>query len=80
MYDQARVVDLIEKANDARPFCPCGRHTTPVWRDGVVWLECSSLSEPRDGVVARLVAAASAAVHVRTAIVAVPEDEGLLAA
>ncbi len=76
MYDQSRVVDLIEKANDARPFCPCGRHTAPVWRDGVVWLECSSLSDPREGVVARIVAAAIAPVHVKFPIIDVP-DEGV---
>ena len=72
MSDQARVVDLIETANDARPFCPCGRHTTPVWRAGVVYLECASLSEPRDGVIARVVAAATAPAHVRTPIADVP--------
>ena len=72
MSDQTRVVDLIEKANDARPFCPCGRHTTPVWRDGVVWLECASLSERPDGVIARVVAVATSPIHVRTPIIDVP--------
>jgi hypothetical protein len=72
MSDQSRVVDLIEKANDASPFCPCGRHTRPVWRDGIVFIECASLNEPRDGVIARVVSAATAAVHVRTPIVDVP--------
>jgi len=80
MYDQPRLVDLIERANDARPFCPCGRHTTPVWRDGVVWLECSSLSDPRDGIVARLVAAATAPIHLKTPIIDVPEDGAAIAA
>ena len=80
MYDQSRVVDLIEKANDRRPFCPCGRHTTPVWRDGTVWLECASLGEPRDGVVARIVAVATAPVHLRMPIVDVPEASTPLAA
>ena len=72
MSDRSRIVDVIEKANDARPFCPCGHHTTPVWRDGVVWLECASLSEPRDGVVARVIAAATAPIHVRSPIIDVP--------
>jgi hypothetical protein len=72
MFDQSHVVDLIEKANDAHPFCPCGRHTTTVWRDGIVYLECASLSEPRDGLMARVVAAATAPVHVRTPIIDVP--------
>ena len=74
MYDQSRVVDLIEQANDARPFCPCGRHTTPVWRDGVVWLECSSISEPRDGVVARIVATATAPGHLKFPIIEIPGE------
>ena len=74
MYDHARAVDLIEKAVDARPFCSCGRHTTPVWRDGVVWLECSSLSDPRDGVVARFLAVATSPTHVRSPIVSILED------
>ena len=75
MYDHIHAVDLIEKAVDARPFCSCGRHTTPVWRDGVVWLECSSLSVTRDSVLARFVAVATAPAHVRTPIVSV-SDEG----
>ena len=80
MSDQSRVVDLIEKANDARPFCPCGRHTTTVWRDGIVWLECASLSDPRDGVIARLVAAATAPVHIKIRIIDVPAEAERLAA
>ena len=80
VFDHTRAVDLIEKAVDARPFCSCGRHTTPIWRDGVVWLECSSLGEARDGVVARLVAAATSPAHVRTPIVTVPEEGLPLAA
>jgi hypothetical protein len=80
MFDHTRAVDIIEKAVDAHPFCSCGRHTTPVWRDGVVWLECSSLGEPREGVVARLVAAATSPAHVRAPIVSVAEDGLTLAA
>ena len=80
MNDRSRIVDLIERANDARPFCPCGRHTTPVWRDGTVWLECASLSEPREGVIARFVAAATAPVHTRIPIVEVAGQADRLAA
>jgi hypothetical protein len=80
MYDMSQVVDLIERANDARPFCPCGRHTTPVWRDGVVWLECASLSDERDGIVARVLAAATAPVHIKSPIVEVPAADSQLAA
>jgi hypothetical protein len=80
MDDQSRVVDLIEQANDARPFCPCGRHTTSVWRDGTVWLECASFGEPSHGIVGRLVAAATATAHVRLPIVDVPDARAPLAA
>jgi hypothetical protein len=80
VYDKSHVVDLIERANDARPFCPCGRHTTPVWRDGVVWLECASLSDERDGIVARVLAAATSPIHIKSAIVDVPAADSQLAA
>jgi len=72
MYDQSSVVDLIERANDARPFCPCGRHTTPVWRDGVIWLECASLSDPRESAISRLFAAATAPAHIKIHIADAP--------
>ena len=73
MNDNDRqIVELIERANDAEPICPCGRHTTPVWRDGAVWLECSSLTEPRDGGLQKLMAIVTALTHTRTRIVDVP--------
>ena len=72
MIDNRQVVDLIERANDAQPMCPCGRHTTPVWRDGAVWLECASLTETHTGYVARVVAALSALAHTRARVVDVP--------
>jgi hypothetical protein len=80
VYHQSHVVDLIERASDARPFCPCGRHTTPVWRDGTVWLECASLSDAHEGIIARLLAAASAPVHIKSPIIDVPADGSRLAA
>ncbi len=72
MIENSQVVDLIERANDAQPLCPCGRHTTPVYRDGAVWLECASLSEPRDGYLQRIVAAVTTLAHVHARIVDVP--------
>ena len=63
MRHNSGVVDLIERANDATPFCTCGAHTTPVWRDGVVWLECSTLVEPPAGRLQRLVNALAPHVH-----------------
>ena len=67
-----QIVDMIERANDARPFCACGWHTTPVWRDGAVWLDCAALRQPREGRFARLFGAASAWIHVHQRIVDVP--------
>jgi hypothetical protein len=72
MTNDRQIVDMIERANDAQPFCACGSHTTPVWRDGVVWLECASLGEPHEGRVARILAAATARIHTREQIVEVP--------
>lgn len=72
MTDHRQIVDTIERANDARPYCPCGRHTTPVWRQGKVWLECASLSEPRDGFLQRLLGQVTAPAHIRMPIVEAP--------
>ncbi len=68
----AQYVDIIEQASDATPYCPCGWHTTPVWRNGTVWLECASFSEPREGVVARLIGVVTSSAHIRVPIVEVP--------
>lgn len=72
MISNNEIVDMIERANDAQPFCTCGSHTTPVWRDGAVWLECASLQETRDGRLARIVAAATSRIHTHERIVDVP--------
>jgi hypothetical protein len=72
MIDNRQVVDLIERANDAQPMCPCGRHTTPIYRDGAVWLECASLSEPREGYLQRVLATISVLAHTHARIVDVP--------
>lgn len=70
--NNSQIVDMIERANDARPYCACGWHTTPVWRDGAVWLDCASLSETREGRLARIVAAATSRIHAHERIVDVP--------
>jgi len=72
MTTDRQIVDMIEQAHDKKPFCACGRHTTPVERDGVVWLECASLGDAKGGRLARLVAALTAPSHTRVAIVDVP--------
>jgi hypothetical protein len=72
MLPQPTIVDRVERAVEARPFCACGRHTMAVWRDGTVWLECASLSEPRTGLLGRLAAAVTDPMHVRDCIVEAP--------
>lgn len=72
MNDDRMIVDLIERAADAEPMCPCGRHTTAVWRDGIVWLDCATLLEPRDSRLGRLFATVTAPVHTHGQIVEVP--------
>lgn len=76
--DDRSIVELIERAADKQSYCSCGRHTTAVWRDGVVWLECSSLMDPpngRLGRLGRLVRTLSAATHVHESIVDLPAAE-----
>jgi hypothetical protein len=64
MTDDGRVLDLIEGAISARPYCSCGRHTTAVWRDGAVWLECSHIAESADGPWRRLLVDLTRPIHV----------------
>jgi hypothetical protein len=43
MFENARMLDLIEHALDADPYCPvCGAPTTVDERDGQLWLVCSA--------------------------------------
>jgi hypothetical protein len=72
MNHERQIVDLIERANDNQPFCECGRHTTAVWRDGVVWLECASRLEPAEGRLRRALASLTTPVHTHEPIVDVP--------
>ena len=72
MINNRQIVDIIERATDAQPVCPCGRHTTPVYRDGAVWLECSWLTKPREGFVQRAIASVTAFAHIHARIVNVP--------
>jgi len=72
MNDDRTIVDLIERASDAQPMCACGHHTTAVWRDGIVWLDCATLLEPHDSRLGRLLAAVTAPAHAHVAIVEVP--------
>jgi hypothetical protein len=65
MIDNRKAVDLIEQAHDAQPFCRCGRHTTMIERAGRIWLVCSSLDEPREGTIARVLSAITAGTHTR---------------
>jgi hypothetical protein len=59
MFDNARMLDLIEQAMMTEPTCPvCGAPTDVRDHDGRLWLECSSVpTEAPLGFVARLEAA-----------------------
>jgi len=72
MTQDTRIIDLIERASAARPFCPCGSHTTPVWRDGVVWLECATITEPDGNQIRRILNSIAGPWHVHLAIVEAP--------
>ena len=50
MFDNARLLDLIERALDTDPFCPaCGAPTTIKDDDGRLWLVCSATLDPVGG-------------------------------
>ena len=69
MFDNARMLDLIERTMDADPICPvCGAPRDVRDHDGRLWIECSSapFDEP-SGLIARLEAALLA--HPRRLIV-----------
>jgi hypothetical protein len=53
-------------------MCACGRHTSAVWRDGVVWLDCASLLASPTSRVGRLVAFVTSPAHTHKPIVEVP--------
>jgi hypothetical protein len=57
MFENARMLDLIEHALDVDPFCPvCGAPTTVEDEGGRLWLVCSATITPAT-VVGRLSAA-----------------------
>jgi hypothetical protein len=59
MFDNAQMLDRLERALDATPTCPvCGAPTDIRHRDGQLWLECSATPvDPPSGFLARLEAA-----------------------
>ena len=71
MHDSS-IIDTIERAHDAVPFCACGSHTTPVYRDGAVWLECATLGRSADRWIHRAIAAVTSPMHTKTLVVDVP--------
>jgi ssDNA-binding Zn-finger/Zn-ribbon topoisomerase 1 len=74
MFDNARMLDLIERTLDADPFCPvCGAPTDVRDHDGRLWIECSTApTEERNGLIARLEVALLG--HPRRLIVDLRED------
>ena len=57
MFDNARMLDLIERALDDDPFCPVDGAPTTIEDDGGrLWLVCSAAAAP-NGIIERLGAA-----------------------
>ena len=48
------LISLIERAESAYPTCHCGQAMVVAERDGALWLECVTLAQPADGLVARI--------------------------
>lgn len=71
IYDRDSV-DLIERSNDAQRYCACGKHTMPVWRNGAIWLDCASLTEPSQGRLGRLRAALTSYTHTHEHLLEAP--------
>jgi hypothetical protein len=75
MYDRARLLELIESAQDAHPYCPaCGATSDVGDEDGALVLRCSAAAAPT-GLLARIGAAMLP--HLRITLV---DAEELLAA
>jgi hypothetical protein len=72
MLDQHSAMVAIEFAERETPRCTCGAPTSPIGRDGNVWLECITLSEQRsDGRVARFIRLLTEPAHVSELILEV---------
>ena len=69
MHDTGSVVAIVEHAREVRPFCPCGHHTIPVLRAGVVWLDCRLVNASANGVVRRLLTMVLGHAHHRIATI-----------
>ena len=55
MFTNEDLVERIEDAMRVSPFCRfCWSPTTVIERDEALWLDCSTLSEPRGGLRALL--------------------------
>jgi hypothetical protein len=54
MYDRTTIMNLIEDAERARPYCFCGAHMVARERDGALRLECAAPRKARRGLLARL--------------------------
>ena len=79
MLNELRLVDTIERAQSDRPHCECGRETITTYRNGAMWLDCATISEPVEGRIQRLWNAVAAPGHVHELIADVPAPAELAA-
>lgn len=73
MYENAQLLEMIERALDTDPFCPVCNAPTTIRDDGTgrLWLECSAAADAT-GLVARVEAALR--IHPRHLVVDLSED------
>lgn len=70
--ERARAVELVEAAIRENEFCMCGAHMSAVGKDDGIWLECSKLDAPREGLSRFVPFAGSSLWHARRLIVELP--------
>ncbi len=64
----AMTIEMIEHGIDSHPRCACGRPTTAAVHDGIMWVECTLLSQPVEGRFRRAMASAGSYFHYRDAL------------
>ncbi|CAN5544814.1 hypothetical protein BH24CHL9_BH24CHL9_11110 [soil metagenome] len=67
--ENRHAVDLIEMAERETPHCLCGEAAAAVAHGDAVWLECTSLREPKGGLGGLLLRVSGGFGHTRRVIV-----------
>ena len=67
--ENRHAVDLIEMAERETPHCLCGEAAAAIARGDEIWLECTSLRQPRRGLAGLLSRVSGGFGHTRRVIV-----------